>query len=310
MTYKRLLKNSLSITVIAASIGLTACGGGGSDTPKTETPVVSAVTLSGKVADGYLSGATVCLDLNRNKICDTGEPSAISTAGGNYSLEATQRQIETFPVLVQVIAGTTVDEDNPGAVVTKKYTLSAPAGKGAFVSPLTTMVQTKIETTGASIASIENELLTSIGQDSSGVSLFDDYVDMKTSSASTTDQDNYEKLHQVAQVTATVIANKIATVESALMTADPTGNLDDTIDAIVALVVEEVIAELTAISTEIDAATTFDAITVATAATTPVNETTVVADVAAQETTLTTYYASTESWWGSMVWGTNNWNNQ
>ena len=54
---------SLAAALLAACGG----GGGGSEAPKT--------TLSGTVADGYLKGATVCLDVNGNSICDSGEPS-------------------------------------------------------------------------------------------------------------------------------------------------------------------------------------------------------------------------------------------
>ena len=316
MTYKRLLRSPLTSAVIAASLGLTACGGG-SDTPKKETPVVSAVTLSGKVADGYLSGAKVCLDLNRNKVCDSGEPSAMSTAGGNYSFDATQLQIDSFPVVVEVIAGSTVDEDNPGATVTKKYTLTAPAGKGAFVSPLTTMVQAQIETTGATAESIEASLLASMGEAALGVSLFNDYVAEKANTGNgQAVQDSYQKLHQTAKVTAAIIANNIEVIENALHAADPTVNLNETIDAVIALIVDKVVAELTAITAEIDIIEadplqTFNADTVVTDTTTPINEATVVADIATQETALNDYYvANATDLWGSMVWGTSNWTSQ
>ena len=149
MALQQLYKIKLISAAVVASIGLSACGGGSPSTDTT-TPgggITPTVVLSGKVADGYLKDANVCLDINRNKICDFGEPSGISRAGGHYDLTATQAEVDAYPVVVEVIKDVTVDEDNPGAAVTKKYTLSAPAGKGDFVSPLTTMVQTKIETT-------------------------------------------------------------------------------------------------------------------------------------------------------------------
>ena len=48
-------------------------------------------TLAGKVADGYLIGAKVCLDKNQNDQCDEGEPHAFSTSGGNFELKANRR---------------------------------------------------------------------------------------------------------------------------------------------------------------------------------------------------------------------------
>jgi hypothetical protein len=57
----------------------------GCDSSSISPEIPATTTLSGKVADGYLRGANVCLDLNKNKICDPGEPSATSTAGGVLS---------------------------------------------------------------------------------------------------------------------------------------------------------------------------------------------------------------------------------
>ncbi|MES1982259.1 MAG: hypothetical protein V4443_07270 [Pseudomonadota bacterium] len=62
----------------ALGIFLAGCGGGSSST----------ATLSGKVIDGYVTGAAVCLDLNNNQVCDPGEPA--STANdGSYTLNTT-----------------------------------------------------------------------------------------------------------------------------------------------------------------------------------------------------------------------------
>ena len=74
-------KHILGVSIAAS---LAACGGGGDSgqpsagggtTPTTPTP-----TITGKAIDGYLAGATVCLDLNNNGVCDAGEPSAITGA--------------------------------------------------------------------------------------------------------------------------------------------------------------------------------------------------------------------------------------
>jgi len=42
---------------------------------------------SGKVADGYLNGATVCIDINNNLKCDSDEPSTTTDKKGNYHLK-------------------------------------------------------------------------------------------------------------------------------------------------------------------------------------------------------------------------------
>ena len=285
MEHQRWIQRSLRSAAVAASIGLTACGGGGGDSGSAGA-VDSTTTLSGIVADGYLVNATVCLDLNLSKTCDSDEPKATSTSGGKYSLDATQAQIDTYPIVAEIIAGITVDEDNStGTPVTKAYTLSAPAGKGAFVSPLTTMVQAQIETTGKTAEQIENEILASIGQDPAVVSLFDDYVAEKTDSTnSAAVQESYLQLHQIAQVTASTIANNIEYIEAAVTSGEIMMDLSKTLDSLITIIVQNVIAELTAIATEIDSATTFDADTIATTVVPPVDTTTIVDQVAVVET--------------------------
>ncbi|MCW8956459.1 MAG: hypothetical protein OQL09_06220 [Gammaproteobacteria bacterium] len=239
---------------MAASIGLTACSDSSSSDPDPVVDPITTVTLSGKVADGYLNGATVCLDLNENQVCDTGEPSATSTAGGNYSLDATQAQIDAYPVVVKVIANQTIDEDT-GNAVTKAYTLSAPAGKGAFVSPLTTMVQAQVDATGESVDVIESQILTSMGQDSTAVSLFDDYV-VKESDATDPNQASYERMHQVAQVTAVQIADNLELIDTAIADSTITIDLATALDSVINEIVALVIAELAAIDAAIDDAVT------------------------------------------------------
>ena len=283
MEHQSWIKRSLISTAVAASISLTACGGGGDSTSAGTGDTTT--TLSGIVADGYLVNATVCLDLNLSKTCDSGEPTATSTSGGSYSLDATQAQIDTYPVVAEIIAGTTVDEDNPSAPVTKAYTLSAPAGKGAFVSPLSTMVQAQIETSGKTAEQIENEILVSIGQDPTVVSLFNDYVAQKTNTNnSTAVQDSYLQLHQIAQVTAATIANNIETIEAAISSGEVTMDLSTTLDSLITIIVQNVIAELTAISSAIDdSSTTFDANAVAASVDTAIDTATIEDQVAVTE---------------------------
>ncbi|NCF45490.1 MAG: hypothetical protein GWP70_11835 [Proteobacteria bacterium] len=127
----------------------------GDNTPAT-------LTLNGNAADGYLRGATVCLDSDADRSC-AGEATATTTAeGGAFSLTATAEEFASFPIITQVVAGTvdedTVTENNPqGTPITEAqvYTLSAPPGSVAtadadedgtidaavFVSPITTLVE-------------------------------------------------------------------------------------------------------------------------------------------------------------------------
>lgn len=93
-------------------------------------PVHAAVSsVSGKVvAGGAVVGATVCVDKNRNKACDAGEVQAISGLDGSFSLSG--EGADRYPVIVEVVKTAT----------RSAYTLEAPVGKHALISPLTTLV--------------------------------------------------------------------------------------------------------------------------------------------------------------------------
>ncbi len=138
---------SLSVLFVAT---LAACGGGGG----SDAPAATSVTITGKAVDGPLQGAIACYDLNDNGSCDNGEPTSNpSDADGNFSFSVDTAVAGRHRVVVDVPA-TAIDKDT-GAAVGTAFTLQAPATSSAsasvFVSPLTTLVQAQIDTTGATL---------------------------------------------------------------------------------------------------------------------------------------------------------------
>jgi hypothetical protein len=143
------MKHSL---ITLSLLFLTACGGGSNDdeTPVTEPPVLvqptpPAATISGKVIDGYVTGATVFLDLNGNSTLDENEPSAISGDNGEYSLDLNAEQYDCqsyVPLVVDVPVGAT---DSDTGEVTEAYQLVFPPMVGnaldsTDITPLTTVI--------------------------------------------------------------------------------------------------------------------------------------------------------------------------
>jgi len=240
--------NKALLTIFSASL-LFGCSAFDDD-DDDDDPVTTS--MSGKVADGYLAGAKVCLDLNSNKVCDEGEPSTTSTDGGEFSLDGvTQAQLDSAPLLVEIIVGETIDEDNPSTPITKKYTLTAPAGY-AFISPLTTMVQSEIEESGLSPEDAEGSVQAKLG---TTLDLGADYVAGATGE---TDADEFARLHKVAQVTVVVLQNNIELVNDVLAGADVS------FEDLLGLIVSQVLDALDTISDQVDAAGDgFDATTVA-----------------------------------------------
>jgi sugar lactone lactonase YvrE len=152
-TIEETMKKIHNLALISLFL-LTACGGGGDGSSATTSgnSVLSGVTsFSGVAIDGYLSNAFVFLDLNNSGTFDAGEPNTYTDTKGNYTLQATQIQMSHSSVVIQAIAGKTVDLDS-NTPVSKSYTLTAPNGVYSVVSPLTSMVVAQMKLNPSSTA--------------------------------------------------------------------------------------------------------------------------------------------------------------
>ncbi|MFG6466255.1 hypothetical protein [Roseateles sp. BYS87W] len=134
-------------------------------TPEPPPPEVKT-SVAGKVIDGYISGATVWLDINANHVKDADEPFAVSKAAGAYQLELNESQKACLPyatLYVDVPVGA-VDEDT-GPVKAAYQMAMAPQLRPLTpeqvmnISPLTTaiwdQVRTRLTATSANLNSCE-----------------------------------------------------------------------------------------------------------------------------------------------------------
>ena len=180
---------------LATAALISACGGGGSAAP-------SSTTLTGAVIDGYITGATVCLDLNRNGICDATEPSTKSGIKGAYSIvvpAGTDLSGLSTMHLIATVPTTARDSDAPSAPISVPYTLLAPADMPTVISPLTTAVSARMIISSESLANAR------IGA-RRDLSLPVDYDFTKDHVAT-----NDKPAHNVAKVVAAHLAVKVGT---------------------------------------------------------------------------------------------------
>lgn len=217
---KRILNLCYWLFSFALIALLTACeggGGGGGSSSVSSAPAgtaeTTASTLSGTVADGYLTGARVFLDRNGNRVYDSGEPMAISTAGGAFTLSINPGEGTKYPVVVEVIGGQTIDEDD-GQPVTDSYLLEAPPGRWQFVSPLTTLVHLEMQknptmTLQGAELKVKQKLLGVIDE----LSLFDDYIALKADSLMS---GKAKRTHEAAQVVASLMGTLRSDITSNL----------------------------------------------------------------------------------------------
>jgi hypothetical protein len=168
---------SFAAAAAAAALVLSGCGGGDDDPAPVVVVPPATATVSGVVLDGTLAGATVCLDLNDNRACDAGEPSTTTDANGKYTLTAVATDISLKAVLAVAVPTTTTDSDY--GPVGAGFTLAAPAGRGAVISPYTTLLLSAVDSgRAANLVQAESDLLDKMvgtAGDVGGLTVYSDY---------------------------------------------------------------------------------------------------------------------------------------
>ncbi len=189
---------------LCLSFLLVACSGGDGHT---------GATLTGKVLDGYIGGATVCLSpISASSMsCDgsISSASAVTDASGNYSFTfPTGTSLTGRHVIAKIAAGNT-DADAASGVVQAAYAMAAPVETPSVVSPLTTMVSESMMIYPASgIAAARASVANSVGVPAA--SLATDYVANSNSG-----------YHNVAKLVAALLpsAGAAPTIDQANVTA-------------------------------------------------------------------------------------------
>ncbi|WP_348751489.1 hypothetical protein [uncultured Aquincola sp.] len=211
LTKKRLLNALCRASVAASVVTLAACGGDGDDDTPAPPPPAPTAQLSGVVLDGALANAKVCLDINDNRACDADEPSTTTGADGKFTLTAEEAKLPLHPVLAVATAGTTTDADY-GAIA-KGYTLAAPAGKGAVITPYTTLLQSEMDGGRAeNLAQAERDLLdrmVGIAGDVGGLTVYDSFLPVANEAATLAGK--RAKMYGLAQLLARGFAETAAT---------------------------------------------------------------------------------------------------
>lgn len=149
-------------TALAAAALLTACGNGGGEATKA-----ADIEIIGRVVDGYIQGATVFWDCNDNRMADTTEVSATTTAGGFFSIKVAPAPTCALAAAVGIGA---IDSDDPGNAIIKPYILLAAPGKTDLITPLTTMVQGILKANpGMTLDAADRQVVADLGLGSSAL---------------------------------------------------------------------------------------------------------------------------------------------
>jgi hypothetical protein len=132
-----------SALALSLMVSLTACGGGGGGdtTQPPSSPETKNITMSGQAIDGYISGATACLDLNINAQCDTNEPTTTTATDGTFRFSNVEvEKGKLFPVIVSGGIDTATNKSFTGELKNIIDSETITSSQKINVTPLTDLV--------------------------------------------------------------------------------------------------------------------------------------------------------------------------
>ncbi|WP_454440741.1 DUF1566 domain-containing protein [Vibrio bathopelagicus] len=154
------------MSVSLVSTLLIACGGAESD-PKLKQSQTqpNSQNVSGIALDGYLHNAKVCLDKNSNAMCDSADGEIATTdAEGRFQLDV-DNDATQYPILVEAVAGVTIDMDSPNQPIESGFTLEVPSNNSDVISPVTSLIASVSRTSGISFDAASQLVANDLGID-------------------------------------------------------------------------------------------------------------------------------------------------
>ena len=103
----------------------------------TNNTTNNSKTISGTAVDGYIKHAHVCLDINKNGICEIDEPSTSTSKDGSYTFKTTANG--SYPILVSGGIDTATQENFSGTLKTTISLENNNSYSNIIVNPLTTL---------------------------------------------------------------------------------------------------------------------------------------------------------------------------
>lgn len=218
-----------TLSLVLGALLFTACGSSDSSDELVNNSGSLNTTIEGRVADGYLVGAKVCLDTNANGLCDIGEPSATTKEHGAYTIRGITQGDKSKYSLLAEISASTVDEDT-NLAVGKEYRLSAVPNE-TFISPISSAIKNYVFENNTTLLFANNVMATRLGLlRPSEVS--QDYI--KTVNV------NMHKFAQVIAALKVAVAQKIQNIDAQAFTQNE-GNI---IQAYINFIIEKRLEEL------------------------------------------------------------------
>jgi len=228
--------------VVAMSLALSACNSSNTNEPtntNSEPTIITTTSLAGIVSDGYIAGATVCLDINENSRCDAGEPVAISGNGGKYILNNINTADENHSLIA--VVGTD-SQDADGRNFVHRTIFSAPKGEAGVISPFSTLVHNKLKgDVNLTLEQAKASVIAELGLNISTDELLADYIakEIAEVQAQGVTETKYRDMHRAAQLLTTLMGSELVAEKEA------SGNFSDLDEGVTfEVVVDKILSEV------------------------------------------------------------------
>jgi hypothetical protein len=212
---KKTIVNTLSI--ITSSLLLSACGGSSGDTTSS-TSITSS--FSGIAVDGYISGATTCLDLNINSSCDASEPTTVTDDTGKFTFSNLTVNTNTlYPVIVSGGIDTATGKNFEGEMKNIISSNDINDGIQLNVSPLTDLVATSFLQSStkdeSALTSSKSSIANALGIETTTI----DADTMKDTKAFAKAQEVQQIKELIKTTTSKTVGSELTTVQQANITS-------------------------------------------------------------------------------------------
>jgi hypothetical protein len=190
----KLLNTILLVSVVAI---FTSCGGGGGGSttlpPSTQTDLVD---INGVAVDNYIKDATVCVDENKNDICDATEPTTTTDINGSFSFD--DLNISDSDIVI-AYGGTDIETGEPFPYILKNIYGNQDSSGEVVLSSLNTLVAVYVNEANTTISEAKTAITKFLG-----AGIESDNIDEDVIANMSTQEDEFLRSLKIFQMVAKI----------------------------------------------------------------------------------------------------------
>lgn len=198
--------------LLSGCLGFSNNGKSSSENQTGDSQTPQTYTVSGVLYDGndYIVNADVCIDENKNGICDDRYKSTTDNSGVyTFTINMTDKGIESKYPLVSNIRNTVSKYKTKGNIPYNDTTLYTPINKSDYLNAVTTLAKALMDIEGISSSEADKKIKGFLNILNPNVTIYGDYI-AKLSDNDPSDDKDYEKLQMLNSILAELQPDAIA----------------------------------------------------------------------------------------------------